>query len=124
MTKTISVVSGTVKSFSLTRCHLAVASASTAVPRGVLATLVPAALLGSAAESADGAVSGEFGRAGDSGELQGIAAVTADVETVLSSGGGRQVGEDLGGLLGGASSGEGDEEEESGGELHVERFKR
>jgi hypothetical protein len=101
---------------------LEIASASAAVSRGVLATLVLAALFGSAAESADGAVSGVLGRAGNSGELHGIAMATK-VITILSGRGRRQLRQDLGGLLGGAGGGERDEEKKSGGELHVEDLK-
>lgn len=87
-----------------------IASASAAVSRGVLATLILAALLGTAAESTDGAVSGVFGRAGNSGELHSIAMATKII-TIFAGRGRRQLREDLGGLLSGAGGGEGDEEE-------------
>lgn len=102
--------------------RLKIASASTTVSSSVLATLILAALLGAAAESADGAVSGVVDRAGDSGELQGIA-MAAKVITILSGRSRRELREDLGGLLSGASNGERDEEEKGGGELHVEDLK-
>ncbi|SCV28605.1 uncharacterized protein FFB14_01823 [Fusarium fujikuroi] len=72
-----------------------------------------------AAEVANGALSGKLGRADFGSELESLAAR----EAVAVFPGGSEVRKTLGSADGGASSGKGDEEEESGGELHYEKLR-
>ncbi|VTT79812.1 unnamed protein product [Fusarium fujikuroi] len=71
------------------------------------------------AEVTDGALSGKLGRADFGSELESLAVG----EAVAVFAGGSEVWETLGSADCGASSGEGDEEEESGGELHYEKLR-
>ncbi|CZR43685.1 uncharacterized protein FPRO_07398 [Fusarium proliferatum ET1] len=100
--------------------HSSITSTGTAISGGILAAFLLATLLSAAAEVANGALSGKLGRADFGSELESLAAG----EAVAVFPGGSEVWKTLGSADGGASGGKGDEEEESGGELHYEKLRR
>lgn len=99
--------------------YSSITSTGTAVSRGILAAFLLATLLSAAAEITNGALSGKLGRADFGSELESLAVG----ETVAVFARGSEVWETLGSADGGTSGGKGDEEEESGGELHYEMLR-
>ncbi|QGI64043.1 hypothetical protein CEK26_007995 [Fusarium fujikuroi] len=99
--------------------HSSITSTGAAISGGILAAFLLATLLSATAEVANGALSGKLGRADFGSELESLAVG----EAVAVFPGGSEVWETLGSADCGASSGEGDEEEESGGELHYEKLR-
>ncbi|QGI81316.1 hypothetical protein CEK25_008045 [Fusarium fujikuroi] len=99
--------------------HSSITSTGAAISGGILAAFLLATLLSATAEVANGALSGKLGRADFGSELESLAVG----EAVAVFPGGSEVRKTLGSADGGASSGKGDEEEESGGELHYEKLR-